>query len=121
QQHIVAGYGNRGRGGRRRLSHRRPTPQRVQRWPASPLGVISVTASQSPPGWANPPSTRCSPAGAQRAAVSEATGANIEDLGVERGHRTLVITRKGGKVVTIPLGDARMPAPAASPSKRFNY
>jgi len=35
--------------------------------------------------------------------VSEATGANIENLGVERGHRTLVITRKGGKVVTIPL------------------
>jgi hypothetical protein len=30
--------------------------------------------------------------------VSEATGANIENLGVERGHRTLVITRKGGKV-----------------------
>ncbi len=24
-------------------------------------------------------------------------------MGVERGHRTLVITRKGGKVVTIPL------------------
>jgi integrase/recombinase XerD len=35
--------------------------------------------------------------------VSEATGANIESLGVERGHRTLVVTRKGGKVVTIPL------------------
>jgi len=35
--------------------------------------------------------------------VSEATGANIEALGAERGHRTLVITRKGGKVVTIPL------------------
>jgi Phage integrase family len=35
--------------------------------------------------------------------VSEATGANIENLGVERGHRTLVIIRKGGKVVTIPL------------------
>ena len=35
--------------------------------------------------------------------VSEATGANIENLGGERGHRTLVITRKGGKVVTIPL------------------
>ncbi len=35
--------------------------------------------------------------------VSEATGASIEALGVERGHRTLVITRKGGKVVTIPL------------------
>jgi len=27
--------------------------------------------------------------------VSEATGANIEALGVERGHRTLIITRKG--------------------------
>lgn len=35
--------------------------------------------------------------------VSEATGANIEALGVERGHRTLTILRKGGKVVTIPL------------------
>jgi integrase/recombinase XerD len=35
--------------------------------------------------------------------VSEATGADIEALGVERGHRTLVITRKGGKIVTIPL------------------
>ena len=35
--------------------------------------------------------------------VSEATGADIEHLGIERGHRTLTITRKGGKVVTIPL------------------
>jgi hypothetical protein len=35
--------------------------------------------------------------------VSEATGADIENLGIERGHRTLVVTRKGGKVVTIPL------------------
>jgi integrase/recombinase XerD len=35
--------------------------------------------------------------------VSEATGANIENLGIERGHRTLIITRKGGKVATIPL------------------
>ena len=35
--------------------------------------------------------------------MSEATGADIEQLGLERGHRTLVITRKGGKVVTIPL------------------
>jgi len=35
--------------------------------------------------------------------VSEATCANIEALSVERGHRTLVIARKGGKVVTIPL------------------
>ena len=35
--------------------------------------------------------------------VSEATGVDIEHLGLERGHRTLTITRKGGKVVTIPL------------------
>jgi integrase/recombinase XerD len=35
--------------------------------------------------------------------VSEAVGADIERLGLERGHRILVITRKGGKVVTIPL------------------
>jgi integrase/recombinase XerD len=35
--------------------------------------------------------------------VSEAVGADVETLGVERGHRTLTITRKGGKVVTIPL------------------
>ena len=35
--------------------------------------------------------------------VSEATGADVEHLGLERGHRTLTVTRKGGKVVTIPL------------------
>jgi integrase/recombinase XerD len=35
--------------------------------------------------------------------VSEATGSDIEHLGLERGHRTLTITRKGSKVVTIPL------------------
>jgi integrase len=35
--------------------------------------------------------------------VSEATGADIEHLGLDRGHRALTITRKGGKVVTIPL------------------
>jgi len=35
--------------------------------------------------------------------VSEAVGAGIEALGIERGHRTLIVTRKGGKVVTVPL------------------
>ena len=34
--------------------------------------------------------------------ISEALNADIEHLGLERGHRTLVITRKGGKIVTIP-------------------
>ena len=35
--------------------------------------------------------------------ISEALGANIEALGTERGHRTLTVLRKGGKLVTIPL------------------
>ena len=35
--------------------------------------------------------------------VSEALGADIDKLGIERGHRTLTILRKGGKIVTIPL------------------
>ena len=35
--------------------------------------------------------------------ISEALGANIEALGLERGHRTLTVTRKGGKIVTLPL------------------
>jgi integrase/recombinase XerD len=35
--------------------------------------------------------------------VSEATRADIEHLGLEPRHRTLTITRKGAKVVTIPL------------------
>lgn len=35
--------------------------------------------------------------------VSEALGADIDALGLERGHRTLTVTRKGGKVVTMPL------------------
>jgi hypothetical protein len=35
--------------------------------------------------------------------ISEALGADITALGSERGHRTLTIVRKGGKIVTIPL------------------
>ena len=35
--------------------------------------------------------------------VSEAIGADVERLGLERGHRTLTVTRKGGKVATVPL------------------
>ena len=41
--------------------------------------------------------------------VSEATGASIERLGLERGHRTLVVTRKDGKVVTVPLAPRTRP------------
>ena len=39
--------------------------------------------------------------------ISEALGANIEALAVERSHRTLRVLRKGGKHVTIPLPRAR--------------
>jgi integrase/recombinase XerD len=35
--------------------------------------------------------------------ASEAIGANIEALGMERGNRTLTVLRKGGKTVTVPL------------------
>ena len=35
--------------------------------------------------------------------ISEALNARIDQLGLERGHRTLVVHRKGGKTVTIPL------------------
>jgi hypothetical protein len=36
-------------------------------------------------------------------ATREALGANIEALGIERGHRALTGVRKGGKIVIIPL------------------
>jgi len=41
--------------------------------------------------------------------VSEAMGANIEALGVERVHRTLTVLRKGGKTVTVPSRLLRVP------------
>lgn len=57
----------------------------------------------SPPGSARPSSTLISLLALNGLRVSEATGADIEHLGLERGHPTLVITRKGGRVVTIAL------------------
>jgi site-specific recombinase XerD len=35
--------------------------------------------------------------------ISEALGIDIDDLHVERGHRTVTVVRKGGKIVTMPL------------------
>jgi site-specific recombinase XerD len=35
--------------------------------------------------------------------ISEALSADITAMGSERGHRTLTVLRKGGKIVTIPL------------------
>src|SRR5207302_11426053 len=63
------------------------------------LGALLVAAVLGPPG----EHALISLLALNGLRVSEATGADIEALGVERGHRTLVVTRKGGKIVTIPL------------------
>ncbi len=63
------------------------------------LGALLVAAGLGPPG----EHALISLLALDGLRVSEATGADIEHLGLERGHRTLTITRKGGKVVTIPL------------------
>ena len=63
------------------------------------LGALLVAAGLGPPG----EHALISLLALNGLRVSEATGADIQALGMERGHRTLVITRKGGKVVTIPL------------------
>jgi site-specific recombinase XerD len=63
------------------------------------LGALLVAAGLGPPG----EHALISLLALNGLRVSEATGADIEHLGLERGHRTLVITRKGGKVVTVPL------------------
>jgi len=63
------------------------------------LGALLVAADLGPP----PEHALISLLALNGLRVSEATGADVEHLGLERGHRTLTITRKGGKVVTIPL------------------
>jgi site-specific recombinase XerD len=63
------------------------------------LGALLVAAGLGPPG----EHALISLLALNGLRVSEATGADIAALGVQRGHRTLVVTRKGGKVVTIPL------------------
>jgi integrase/recombinase XerD len=60
------------------------------------LGALLVAAGLGPPG----EHALISLLVLNGLRVSEATGADIEQLGLERGHRTLTITRKGGKVVT---------------------
>ena len=62
------------------------------------LGAMLVAAGLGPP----PEHALISLLALNGLRVSEATGADIEQLGLERGHRTLTITSKGGKVVTIP-------------------
>ncbi len=67
-------------------------------WPW--LGALLVASGLGPP----PEHALISLLALNGLRVSEATSADIEHLGLERGHRTLTITRKGGgKVVSIPL------------------
>jgi hypothetical protein len=68
------------------------------------LGALLVAAGLGPPG----EHALISLLALNGLRVSEATGADIGHLGLERGHRTLTITRKGGKVVTI-AGTAHRP------------
>ena len=63
------------------------------------LGALLVAAGLGPP----PEHALISLLALNGLRVSEATGADIDHLGRERGHRTPTVTRKGGKVVTIPL------------------
>ena len=96
---------------------RRGRPHRRSHRPSTCADPASTT-SPTPPAWTATRSAPCwSPPGSAHPAdhalisllalnglrVSEAIGADIERLGLERGHRTLTILRKGGKIVTIPL------------------
>ena len=81
----------------------------LDRSPAAHVRRPGSTTSRTPSRWTATSSARCwSPPGSARQRghalisllalnglrVSEATGADIEHLGLERGHRTLTITRK---------------------------
>jgi hypothetical protein len=74
-----------------RVARDRPGPQRARRAPCR---------RRTRPG-----RRACAdlPARPQRAAGVRSHGSGHRAPGPERGHRTLVITRKGGRVVTIPL------------------
>ncbi|MBW3575928.1 MAG: tyrosine-type recombinase/integrase [Actinobacteria bacterium] len=52
--------------------------------------------------------------------ISEALSADIDRLGLERGHRTLVVHRKGGKTVTIPLAPRTARAVDLAVGERFD-
>ena len=51
--------------------------------------------------------------------VPEAAGANIEQLGMERGHRTLTVLHKGGKTVTMPMSPRTARAVDLAVGERF--
>jgi integrase/recombinase XerD len=86
-------------GGCRRLGHRLDYESHATGLDRNEVGALLVAAGLgSPAGHA-----LISLLALNGLRVSEATGADIESLGTERGHRTLAITRKGGKKAVIPL------------------
>ena len=80
---------------------RRPQvhPSNARGLDRSELGVFLFTAEQYDRGHA----ALAVLLGLSGLRVSEACATNIEDLGLERGHRTLPILGKGSKPATIPL------------------
>jgi integrase/recombinase XerD len=80
---------------------RRPQvhPSNARGLDRSELGVFLFTAEQSDRAHA----ALAVLLGLNGLRVSEACATNIEDLGIERGHRTLRILGKGSKPATIPL------------------
>jgi integrase len=61
----------------------------------SPWTATSSARCWPPPGWGPPPGhALISLLALNGLRVSEATGADIEHLGLDRGHRTLTIARK---------------------------
>jgi integrase len=75
------------------------TPLRSRGLDRSELGVFLFTAEQ----YDHPHAALAVLLGLNGLRVSEACATNIEDLGLERGHRTLRIMGKGAKPATIPL------------------
>jgi integrase/recombinase XerD len=63
------------------------------------LSALPVAARLGPPTW----HALISLLALNGPRISDATGAGIEHLDLDRGHRTVTITRTGGTVVTIPL------------------
>ena len=81
--------------------HRRATerPRHVAAWDRHELGALLVPAGLGS-ARDHAPISLLAMNGSR---ISEALGANIEDLDVARGRRTLRVVRKGGKQVTVPL------------------
>src|SRR5262249_49977073 len=92
-----------------RAGNPQPSPRRPRGLPEPCAATSGTHGSKGAGARQRAPATRLRAltavidTSAQRADSALGSRANIEALGVDRGHRTLVITRKGGKVVTIPL------------------